>query len=93
MTLDTIHLQLADFTVSEENSLTVQPAPYLAETGDRLFDRHLFTDSAGREHTGTKAYLNVPDRFQLSMLPFKKAVRQFSLPLKRNFGTMAFTQN
>ena len=91
MTLDTIHLQLADFTVSEENSLTVQPAPYLAETGDRLFDRHLFTDSAGREHTGTKAYLNVPDRFQLSMLPFQKAETgvncflQFSVP-KVHYG-------
>jgi len=91
MTLDSIHLQLSDFTVSEENSLTVQPAPYLAETGDRLFDRHLFTDTAGREHTGTKAYLNVPDRFQLSMLPFQKAETgvncflQFSVP-KVHYG-------
>ncbi len=91
MTLDTIHLQLADFTVSEENSLTVQPAPYLAETGDRLFDRHLFTDTAGREHTGTKAYLNVPGMFQLSMLPFQKAETgvncflQFSVP-KVHYG-------
>jgi len=90
MTLDTVHLQLADFTITGENELTVQPAPYLASTGESIYDWQLFTDTSGKEHTGAKAYLNKTDRFQLTLLPYQKAKTgvncfvQFSVPKVHN---------
>ena len=90
MTLDTVHLQLGDFTITGENELTVQPAPYLASTGESIYDWQLFTDTSGKEHTGAKAYLNKTDRFQLTLLPYQKAKTgvncfvQFSVPKVHN---------
>lgn len=86
MTLDTVHLQLTDYSVSEESTLTVQPSPYLASTGELVSDFNLFRDNSGKMHTGSKAYLNVPDRFQLTLQPFSKSQAgvscflQFSVP-------------
>jgi hypothetical protein len=86
MTLDTVHLHLTDYSIAEGNSLTIQPSPYIASTGEKVSDFHLFRDEAGREQTGSRAYLNVPDKFQLTLQPFTKCQAgvncfvQFSVP-------------
>lgn len=86
MTLDTIHLQLTDYSISSENGLTIQPSPYIASTGEKVSEFPLFTDNSGREHRGSRAYLNVPDKFQLTLQPFTKTPAgiscfvQFSVP-------------
>lgn len=91
MTLDTVHLQLTDYSIEGDNSLTVQPSPYIASTGEKVSEFHLFNDNSGREYRGAKAYLNVPDRFQLTLAPFTKSQAgvscfvQFSVP-KVHYG-------
>lgn len=86
MTLDTVHLHLTDYSIAEGNSLTVQPSPYMASTGEKVSEFHLFNDSTGREQRGARAYLNVPDKFQLTLQPFTKCQAgvncfvQFSVP-------------
>ena len=91
MTLDTVHLHLTDYSIAEGNSLTIQPSPYMASTGEKVSDFHLFRDDTGREHTGARAYLNSPDRFQLTVQPFTRTQAgvncfvQFSVP-KVHYG-------
>lgn len=86
MTLDTVHLHLTDYSIAEGNSLTVQPSPYMASTGEKVSEFHLFTDNTGREQRGARAYLNVPDKFQLTLQPFTRSQAgvncfvQFSVP-------------
>jgi len=91
MTLDTVHLHLTDYSIAEGNSLTVQPSPFMASTGEKVSDFHLFKDSTGREQRGARAYLNVPDRFQLTLQAFTRSQAgvncfvQFSVP-KVHYG-------
>ena len=86
MTLDTVHLQLTDYSIAEDNTLTVQPAPFIASTGEKVSEFPLFADTSGRQYRGSRAYLNVPDRFQLTLAPFTKCEAgvscfvQFSVP-------------
>ena len=91
MTLDTVHLHLTDYSIAEGNSLTVQPSPFMASTGEKVSEFHLFNDSTGREQRGARAYLNVPDKFQLTLQPFTRSQAgvncfvQFSVP-KVHYG-------
>lgn len=91
MTLDTVHLQLNDYSIAEGNTLTVQPAPFIASTGEKVSEFPLFRDTSGRQYRGSRAYLNVPDRFQLTLAPFTKVEAgvscfvQFSVP-KVHYG-------
>lgn len=86
MTLDTVHLQLNEYSIAGENSLTVQPSPYMASTGEKVSEFTLFKDNSGREYRGARAYLNVPDKLQFTLSPFTKSERgvscfvQFSVP-------------
>ena len=91
MALDTVHLHLTDYSIAEGNSLIIQPSPYMASTGEKVSDFHLFRDDTGREHTGARAYFNPPDRFQLTLQPFTRTKAgvncfvQFSVP-KVHYG-------
>ena len=90
MTLDTVHLHLTDYSVQAENSLTIEPSPYKASTGELVSDFHLYTDNEGRQVNGKKAHWNTP-HFQLTFAPFTKSIEgvscfvQFSVP-KVHYG-------
>lgn len=72
MTLDTIHLQLSEYSITPEAVLELHPSAYVVGTGEKLSEFPLYTDTTGREYKGAKAKLNVPDRFQLTMKPFSR---------------------
>ena len=86
MTLDTVHLHLTDYSIAGENTLTVQPSPFMASTGEKVSEFHLFKDNTGREQRGARAYLNVPEKFQLTIQPLTRSQAgvncfvQFSVP-------------
>jgi len=71
MTLDTVKLHLKDYEITGESNLTVQPATYIAGTGEVVSEFPLFQDKAGRRFKGSKAYLNT-DRFNLTIQPFTR---------------------
>lgn len=58
MTLDTVKLHLKDYSITGESNLTVQPATYIAGTGEVVSEFPLFQDTAGKKFKGSKAYLN-----------------------------------
>lgn len=82
MMLDTMKIQLADYAIESENSLTVQPSSYYAGTGEKVSEYPLFVDSSRRVFRGSKAYLNT-DKFNLTLKPFTR---------KEGTGTACFVQ-
>jgi hypothetical protein len=63
--IDTLKIQPRDFEISDSSRLTVQPAPYVAGTGETLREHILWTGKNG-EIRGEKAYLNT-ERFQVDV--------------------------
>lgn len=82
--LDTLKLQLADFSVSPESSLRVQPASFELGTGECV-EQPLFSTSESVAYSGAKAYVNT-DRLQFTIKPLPAGTRavaawlQFSVP-------------
>lgn len=72
MTLDTVKLHLKDYSITGESTLTVQPATYIAGTGEVVSEFPLFQDTAGKKFKGSKAYLNT-DRLNLTIQPFTRS--------------------
>lgn len=75
MTLDTIHLQLSDYSITPEAVLELHPSAYVVGTGEKISEFPLYTNTEGQEYRGAKAKLNVPDKFQLTMKPFVRGGR------------------
>jgi len=63
--IDTLQIHPLDFEVTDSNRLTVQPAPYVAGTGETLRE-HVLWNSGNGEIRGEKAYLNT-ERFQVDV--------------------------
>ena len=88
--LDTMKLSLKEYSIAGDNKLTVQPASYLAGSGEVLSEFPLFRDTGGRTFRGSKAYLNT-DRLNLTLQPFTRSESgvscfvQFSIP-KIHYG-------
>lgn len=72
MTLDTIHLQLSDYSITPEAVLELHPSAYVVGTGEKLSEFPLYTNTEGKEFRGARAKLNIPDKFQLTMKPFSR---------------------
>lgn len=89
MTIDTMKLLVNDYSIAEDNGLTVQPASYIAGTGEVTSEFSLFKDSSGRFFKGSKAYLNT-DRLNMTIQPFTRSDRgtacfvSFSVPKVHN---------
>jgi hypothetical protein len=87
--LDTIKLNVPEYTISDSSQLQVQPSTILAGTGEKLNENQLFRTSSGKWFYGSKAYLNT-DRFNLTIKPFSFAgggtacFLQFSVPKVHN---------
>lgn len=87
--LDTLKLSLKEYSIAGENKLTVQPASYLAGTGEVLSEFPLFRDTGGRTFRGSKAYLNT-EKLNLTLQPFTRSESgvscfvQFSIPKIHN---------
>lgn len=84
--LDTLKLSINEYSIAPDNRLTVQPASYLAGSGEVVSEFPLFRDESGRSFRGAKAYLNT-DRFNLTLQPFSRGGEvgascfvQFSVP-------------
>jgi len=58
--LDTIKLQLKDYEITQDTTVQVQPARYIAGTGEVVAEFPLFKNSAGKVFYGSKAHLNTP---------------------------------
>lgn len=90
MTLDTVKLHLKDYSITGDSALTVQPATYIAGTGEVVSEFPLFQDTEGKKYRGSKAYLNT-DRLNLTIQPFTRSEAQttcfvsFSIP-KIHYG-------
>lgn len=69
--LDTVKIYLPEdtYSVAEDSRLQVQPSSYTAGTQERSSEFLLFKTVAGRNHFGSKAFLNT-DRFHLDIKPF-----------------------
>ena len=89
MTIDSLKLYLKEYSVSSDSMLTVQPASYLAGTGEVRAEFPLFRSQAGKQFSGSKAYLNT-DRLNLTIQPLAKSETgsacfvQFSIPKIHN---------
>jgi len=88
--IDTLKLSLEDYSISSDTCLTVQPATYIAGTGELVSEFPLFTDKSGRAFRGSKAYLNT-ERLNLTIQPFTRSEKgtacfvSFSIP-KLHYG-------
>jgi hypothetical protein len=69
--LDTVKIYLPEdtYSVAEDSTIQVQPASYTAGTKERQSEFLLFKTVAGRNHYGSKAFLNT-ERFHLDIKPF-----------------------
>jgi len=63
--IDTLQIQPLDFDISPDTRLQVQPAPYVAGTGETLREHVLWSNGNG-EIRGEKAYLNM-EGFQVDV--------------------------
>lgn len=82
--LDTLKLHVRDYEVTSGSEIKVQPACYDIATGELHGEYPLFGDTSGRVHKGSKAYLHIDDKCNLSIKPLPKAgvmcFLQFSVP-------------
>ncbi len=69
--IDTVRLLLSDYAVEPGARLTVQPAAYQADTGERQLESVLWS-SGESEVRGAKAYLNT-ERLNLTLQPFNRS--------------------
>jgi len=89
MTIDTMKLLINDYSIEDNNNLTVQPASYIAGSGEITSEFPLFKDSSGRFFKGSKAYFN-NDTLNMTIQPFTRSDRgtacfvSFSVPKVHN---------
>ncbi len=90
MTLDTVKLHLKDYSITGDCRLNVQPATYIAGSGEVVSEFPLFQNEEGKQYRGSKAYLNT-DRLNLTIQPFTRSQEgttcfvSFSIP-KIHYG-------
>lgn len=70
-TVDKIRLKTTSFEVSKKAQLTIQPVTVNLNGESNHRNSYLFTDAYGKPQYGQKAYLNVPERVNLSISNFK----------------------
>lgn len=94
--IDTLKLSLKEYVISGDSKLTIQPASYMAGSGEVLSEFPLFTDRGGRVFRGSKAYINT-DHYNLTLQPFTRGESgmacflQFSIPKVHHQGNNYFS--
>lgn len=88
MTIDSVHLQIKDYSITPETRVEITPPSFVAGTGELINDRFLYRDTRGREFRGAKAKINIKNpAYQFTISPFTKVGKdisncfvQFSVP-------------
>jgi len=87
--LDTVKVFISDYSISDSSELKIQPAQFLAGTGEKLNEHELFQTVAGRKHYGSRAFLNT-EFWNLDLKPYAFAENgvacflHFSVPKVHN---------
>ena len=84
--IDSLQLYIKDYQITEDCKLQVQPASYISGTGETIGEKFLYSDKRGRQHLGSKAFLNT-GRFNLDIKPMPQGTGcfiKFSVPKIHN---------